>query len=376
MKKSEKIRLDNADPPFYDYQIDIPKDSAPIESSGSHYHTESAKTPRESIIENLGKLESIISEDNSGYIDYYVAVFIKQLHKENFDNDLALPFVLPIIPFELNYNELLSFLKIRGQQDFDLDPIDPSKIDPQLEQSINYKGENYLAYQGLLNPSGKFEGKGKLYHKKSGTLMYEGNFVDGRIDQKMAVFRTEEHDFKVTTNYENGEAHGFTYIFNRNIILFKGDLLNGKLNGLCTFYYENGAEKFKGFFEKGLLRGNIVLKTPEHSILAEIYFANGVPNGHGTIYNYEVMTKESLPTKKKLFGRRNMHKTGTSKTHKNILLKCNWKNGYPDGKCDIMYPNGDIWFHGKLDKGIREGEGIVKYPKEIKNRYCQEFLKI
>ena len=146
-----------------------------------------------------------------------------------------------------------------------------------LEEYVKMIHENGNYYIGPW-VNGSANGKGTIYYK-NGSILYEGNFVEGK------------YDGKGKENYENGTYYigqflggfrhgkGVLYYKNRSI-LYEGDFANDIFEGNGKLIHENG-NYYIGQFSKGLAHGKGTVYCKNGSILYEGDFANDKFEGNG-----------------------------------------------------------------------------------------------
>ena len=76
------------------------------------------------------------------------------------------------------------------------------------------------------------------------------------------------------------------YVINTNIILFKGEYLNGKKNGKGTEYFQNKKLKFEGEYLNGKKNGKGKEYNHDGELIFEGEYLKGRANGNGKEYYY------------------------------------------------------------------------------------------
>ena len=87
-----------------------------------------------------------------------------------------------------------------------------------------------------------------LEEKKKLTLINHNKKIQNMLDKN-------ENDYKIISGKEFfGERNGIEreYKLNSNILIFKGEYINGKRNGNGIEYHSNGMVKFKGRYSNGI----------------------------------------------------------------------------------------------------------------------------
>jgi antitoxin component YwqK of YwqJK toxin-antitoxin module len=86
----------------------------------------------------------------------------------------------------------------------------------------------------------------KYYQREyyvSGNLREEKVFVNG-LQDSIQTFFGEDGNRRGEIHFREGLRNGMTYeIYRNGQIAFKGNCINGKFEGLSTWYYENGKVK-------------------------------------------------------------------------------------------------------------------------------------
>ena len=104
---------------------------------------------------------------------------------------------------------------------------------------------------------------------------------------------------------------------------------------------------------------------PEGDVMARLYFMGGVPQGEGTIF---------YPRKHagKLSKRGWFLKTPTNVKESYVaLVSCPWIDGLPYGEqVSINFDNGQPWYHGSLESGVRTGIALIYFHKRVGTTVC------
>ena len=134
----------------------------------------------------------------------------------------------------------------------------------------NIKGKEYkgktgdLLFEGeYLN--GKRNGKGEEYNSE-GRIIFEGEYLNGKRNGNGKEYTYESNDydeFISDEEYSNGEGDNekeekeeiedipFLYYHDNRILIFDGQYLNGERHGKGKEYYDNGILKFEGEYLNG-----------------------------------------------------------------------------------------------------------------------------
>lgn len=314
--------------------------------------------------------------EQAKHLDFYVERFLKQLHKENNDKDIEVKQPKVNIKFEMNYNEHFSFLDLKLPKINELTVNQEKKEGEGEIDELYYKSNNKLAYKGNV----KFDKDGQPEIDNCDGILYvyneddEQKFIyDGGF--KYGTFHTEiihENYSKVTDvpnkiyatlKYSKGKVHSKVKVYKKTVVVFEGCINYGNFHNICEFFYENGKLKYKAMFKNGMIEKSATLYDKNQSILADLNFQYNPdkcfcePNGLGILYYpqdlNEVADKRSCgPIKKDQL---------------NMLLRCIWKNGYPnDQNISILFPKKGVWFKGDLVDGQRQGAGEIFFAPETK----------
>jgi len=152
---------------------------------------------------------------------------------------------------------------------------------------------------------------------------------------------------KISGKFKIGgkNGNGREYILNTNILIFKGEYLNGKRNGIGKEYNYDGKLLFEGNYLNGKRNG----KGKENNSLGKLKFEgeylNGERNGKGKEYS--------------LYGK--------------LKYEGEYLNGERNGKGKEYYYNGKLLFEGEYLNGERNGKG-KEYDKGDKLLFEGEYL--
>ena len=139
-----------------------------------------------------------------------------------------------------------------------------------LKYNKNLQSINNISLINFKFFSGKYiiyeeERKGKIYNAFNNILIYEGELLNGKKNGKGKEYGYNgdlifEGEFlngkRVIKGKENKFKEGYVYQYNTfNILIFEGEYLNGRRNGKGKEYYENGDLKFEGEYLNGQLNG-------------------------------------------------------------------------------------------------------------------------
>ena len=188
--------------------------------------------------------------------------------------------------------------------------------------------------------------------------IFDALFLDEKQKLKMIIYNKQlqakfgvdiKNYKKISGKYKIGEKKGIVEEYNlyTNLLVFKGEYLNGKRNGKGKDYYDNGKVEFEG------------------------NYLNGNRHGKGKEYDYEGNLRhegEYLNGKRK---GEEYYNSGNPYGYRNILR---FKGEYLNGK----KWNGNIYNpNGKICSEIKEGRGHIKeyhFDHLCKLKYEGEYL--
>lgn len=104
-------------------------------------------------------------------------------------------------------------------------------------------------------------------------------------DQKYIRRNLMEHTSDLLPNQKDGFYEYFNVISNRPIL--KAEIHNGKLNGFCIKYYENGQARQCGYFVDNKINGEIKEYCEDGKIKYEGGYMDGKYHGQGKYYYYD-----------------------------------------------------------------------------------------
>ena len=148
------------------------------------------------------------------------------------------------------------------------------------------------------------------------------------------------------TNIKNGK--GVEYKIKKdNLLVFKGEYLNGKRNGKGREYYDNNNLKYQGEYKEGKIWNG-----KGYDIKGKLEFE--VKNGNGKVKEYKSDGK-LLFEGEYLKGERN----GNGKEYNNngeLLFEGEYLNGKKNGKAKEYYYNGKLKFEGEYLNDKKNGK--------------------
>jgi len=155
--------------------------------------------------------------------------------------------------------------------------------------------------------------------------------------------------------------------------IFSGTFINGKLNGVCTYFHTNGNIKEFGRFKNGIRDSIWTFYFPDKQIEKTINFNNGIP------YVMALFKSNGKQLIKNGTG------TYTGKIYKNNGKTLKYKivgdlvNGVLDGKWQIKGVTTEIFENGNFIKGydvLTYTEPRQIFLENILGYYCQEDLSL
>jgi hypothetical protein len=249
---------------------------------------------------------------------------------------------------------------------------------------------------------GHLHGPGKLFQQ--GTLIYDGNFVNGRkhgngciyhctgelyyegewIHDKRNGYGTEYLEWEIYKGQwkndsrngygieylvigedktyksysgmwkDNGRyGEGIDYLENGNI-LYEGEYKNAE-EGFGRDYYENGNLKYSGFFVNGFYHGVGTFYYPDTTVCFEGTFHNGHPFD-GIYYDTDGSTHRSVEKDGDIY-------TYASSIDNNeyIIYRGNFKNGKFHGEGTYYIHANKILYEGSFKQGKFDGTGTFHF---------------
>ena len=192
------------------------------------------------------------------------------------------------------------------------------------------------------------------------------------------------------------------YIINSNIVIFKGEYLNGKRNGKGIEYFQNNKIKFEGEYlngkkngigkeynKKGLVYEGEYLDGKKHgkakeydkykNLIYEGEYFNGKKHGQGKEYNkngiYEVEYLNGEKISEKYISKIKKQNEIKKEYYKNEKLKFEgeYLNGNRNGKGKEYDTFGILLYEGEYLNGMRNGKGI-EYNENCKYAFKGEYL--
>lgn len=203
--------------------------------------------------------------------------------------------------------------------------------------------------------------EGKLYYP-DGTLMYKGQLVKGKMNGKGKLY-SEDGTLWYDAEFVNNEVTGLgTIYFGRSAVsnmpgedIMIGGFLNGLPHGHAKYYYGDGSLAYDGQFENG---DRTFGKQYDKGILVyEGQWKNKMYHGNGKYYKNGFLYYEGEFAANAEHGRGKFYNEAGY-----VRIEGESKNGKLDGPAKMYYPNGQVDFDGEFKKGMMSGEVKRYYP--------------
>lgn len=203
--------------------------------------------------------------------------------------------------------------------------------------------------------------EGKLYYP-DGTLMYKGQLVNGKMNGKGKLY-SEDGTLWYDAEFVDNEVTGLgTIYFGRSAApnmpgedIMTGSFLNGLPHGHSKYYYGDGSLAYDGQFDNG---NRTTGKQYDKGILVyEGQWKNKMYHGYGKYYKKGFLYYEGE------FAANAEHGLGKYYNEAGFVrIEGESKNGILDGPAKMYYPNGQVDFDGEFKKGMMSGEVKRYYP--------------
>jgi len=197
------------------------------------------------------------------------------------------------------------------------------KYNKTLQNIIDIKLTNYmfLSQSYIIYET---NGKGKEYNGKDDSLIFEGEYLNGKRNGKGKEYNCNDY------------------------LEFEGEYLNGKKNGKGKEYYKDNKIKFEGEF-KNRLRWNGKGYDNNNHVAYEL------KNGKGYVKEYDSYDKILVFEGEYLNGRKN----GKCKEYhldEKLIFEGEYLNGKRNGNGKEYYSNSNIKFEGEYLRGLKWNE--------------------
>jgi len=202
-------------------------------------------------------------------------------------------------------------------------------------------GTNTLLFEGNYF-NGKKYGKGIEYYD-NGKIKFEGEYFSGKKWKGKIYNYNGNEEFEI----KNGKGFG-KESSNNGELIFEGEFFNGERNGKGKEYYNHGLLKFEGEYLNGE-RWNGKEFGYSKDVMFEKEFVNGKRSGKGKEY----LKKNSLEILKKLIKDKKMQKLNKmlSRTIRDYVTKIE------NGKTNNDFYDERLWYEGEYLNGKRNGKG-------------------
>ena len=196
--------------------------------------------------------------------------------------------------------------------------------------------------------------------KKLYLFIYNKKFQN-KLSLNIETYKNFSRRYKIVE--KNGK--GKEYLINTNKVIFVGEYLNGKRNGKCEEYYNNGILKFEGEYLNGKIstgkkydtNGNIILELKDG--FGKEYYNNGILKFKGEYINDKRLNGQGYD----YFGNENFCiKNGKGKVRElnyygKLEFEGEYINGLKNGKGKEYDTYGNLIYEGEYLNGKRDGKG-------------------
>ena len=281
----------------------------------------------------------------------------------------------------------------KGKEYYDYENIlkfEGEYLNGKIWNGIGYDENNQIIYE-IKN------GKGWIKEYDYGTLIFEGEYINGEKNGKAKEYFKNEylevvlifdgeykndkkwngkgycHKFKKCYEIKNGE--GIMIEYNKDRQFFICEYKNGMRNGFGREFDEFGRLIFEGQYLDGAING-IGREICNNSIIFQVRYINGKRFGKGIEYDRDV---KELFIGEYLYGYKVKGKeiiNGEIEYEGFYLLNNKWEGQGFDKKGNIIYElingngkvkeylGGNLKFEGEYLNGLRHGKGKEYYDKD------------
>jgi len=178
---------------------------------------------------------------------------------------------------------------------------------------INHNGE---IYDGIFKYGEKSD-FGKIIFNDG--CFYEGYIINDNIPNGKGEFKWIDNNNFNTNIYNN---YNFEINNNNNFIYsYKGDFINGQIDGFGILKNEKSGSEYRGNFKRNLFDGKGIFKWGNNNIIYDGEYKNGKKNGNGNYKNNNFKFSG-------YFNNGKPHGVGLVDFGNNKIYKCTWRNGY------------------------------------------------
>ena len=318
--------------------------------------------------------ESSIYDDNRDSFIKMENNIIEEDYK--FDRDLVLQFS----KIEEKMEKSVESAKEKNQSNMNLDNANIEDLMDLMEKKniesegtiIEYEGEKCL-YKGHLENKNNISGKGKIYFKDG--RIFEGNFVDGKLDGEGKFISSNGDIFEgffiggkilgkgviIKAREDSSKSHINSCKEEDNDIdkiIYKGDIKDFKKEGFGMEYCSD--YKYEGNFHNDMKNGKGVLTYLKSKDKYEGDFKDDKITGKG----YYIW--ENGHSYKGDFIDGKMHGNGLYRWPDGSEYEGEYKENIREGKGRFKWKNG-IYFEGNFVDGKPNGKGKMIYENEFIN---------
>ncbi|MFN2396423.1 MAG: hypothetical protein ABR597_12130 [Bacteroidales bacterium] len=164
----------------------------------------------------------------------------------------------------------------------------------------------------------------------SGSVRYEGNFVDDEPTGTFRYFYPEEQ-LRAELIHESGkEAVAATFYHRNSEVLGKGNYVNREMHGKWLFYNEQGVLVSEHEYKNGMNHGIWKVFYPDDTIAEKETWENGAKNGRFERY----------------------YPDGS------VYMVANYENDLLNGTYELYFPNGNLLVKGEYVDNLNEGRWV------------------
>jgi hypothetical protein len=245
---------------------------------------------------------------------------------------------------------------------------------PQEAESATASSSLHLP-MNILSAAGKAVGSEDLPAAPPKLVVYEGEMLQGERDgQGICLYNNGTlYEGQWKQNKEHGR--GTLFSGDRQRVLYQGEWLAGRFNGLGVYYYYTEQHK-----KKKLVKGANTTKGESTFVLDSRYegeFRENLRHGNGTYYLPDGSTYQGQFRDDEFCGRGvfcwsdgsvydgdwkdgKRHGSGVLRASDGFTYDGMWNNNAMDGRGSATYPSGQQ-YHGLFSNGRREGRGTVVF---------------
>ena len=260
-------------------------------------------------------------------MNYHYKYFFQTINMKKFKNNYLK--MLENLKSSFFIQKLFSYL-------LEVKALNIAKYNKSLQNELNINIMNYKMFSGKYLVYEE-NGKGKIYNAYNNLVIFEGEIVNGKKNGK------GKEDIEFGNLYEgeflDGKRNGKGREVDGYDLIFEGEYLNGKRwNGIGYYFKEKYDWKGGKAFMKEYNRNN--------SLYFEGQYINGERNGKGKEYDFNVIIFEG----EYLNGKRWNGKGYDA--NQNICYELKDGNGYVKEYDDL----GNLKFEGKYLNGMKNGK--------------------